>query len=59
MNLKFTGELCVIIMKNDGKLEEELACYFKIDTKNSTNIDQSTPKPQKSELKLAAFDRSI
>ena len=34
MSLKFTGELCVMAMKNDSKLEEELTCYFKIDMRN-------------------------
>ena len=31
MTLKFTGELCVMIMKNDTKFEEELTFQFKID----------------------------
>ena len=31
MSLKFTGELCVITMKNDAKFEDELICQFKID----------------------------
>ena len=34
MSLKFTGELCVMAMKNDSKLEKELTCYFKIDMRN-------------------------
>ena len=42
MNLKFTEELHVMIMKNEAKFEEELACHFKIDMKNLTNFDQST-----------------
>ena len=42
MSLKFTGELCVMTMKNDTKFEEELICQFKIDMKNLTNIDPST-----------------
>ena len=32
MSLKFTEELCIVTMKNDAKFEEELTCYFKIDT---------------------------
>ena len=44
MSLKFTEELCVMTMKNDAKIEEELACYFKIDRKNLTNFDPSTQK---------------
>ena len=42
MNLKFTEELYVMIMKNEARFEEELACHFKIDMKNLTNFDQST-----------------
>ena len=42
MSLKFTGELCVMTMKNDAKIDEELTCQFKIDMRNSTNFDQST-----------------
>ena len=34
-------------MKNDAKLEEELICQFKIDMRNLTNFDPSTPKYQK------------
>ena len=47
MRLKFTVELCVITMKNDVKFEEELTCQFKIDMRNLTNFDGSTPKSQK------------
>ena len=47
MSSKFTGEICVITMKNDPKFEEELTCQFKIDTKNLTNFDPSTQKSQK------------
>ena len=50
MSLKFTGELCVIRMKNDAKFEEDLTCQFKIDMRNLTNFDQSTRKSQKFEL---------
>ena len=32
ISLKFTGELCIMTMKNDSKFEEELTCRFKIDT---------------------------
>ena len=42
MSLKFTEELCVMTMKNDTKIEEELTCRFKIDMKNLTNFYQST-----------------
>ena len=47
MSLKFTGEFCVMTMKNDTKFEEELTCQFKIDMRNLTNFDPSTRKSQK------------
>ena len=46
MSLKFTGELCVMTMKNDAKIDEELTCQFKIDMRNWTNFHQSTLKSQ-------------
>ena len=36
MSLEFTGELSVMAMKNDAKIEEELACQFEIDLINLT-----------------------
>ena len=47
MSLKFAGELCVMTMDNDAKIEEELTCQFKIDMENLTNFDLSTKKSQK------------
>ena len=47
MKLKFAGKLCVMKMKNDAKIEEELTCQFKIDMRNLTNFDPSTRKSQK------------
>ena len=47
MALKLTEELCVITLKNDLKLEEELTCRFKIDMRNLTNFELSTKKFQK------------
>ena len=44
MSLKFTGELCVMTMKNDAKFEEELTCHFKTDMRNLTNFDSSAQK---------------
>ena len=46
MSSKFTGEVCVMTMKNDTKFEQELTCQFKIDTENFTNFDPSTEKPK-------------
>ena len=59
MSLKFAGELCVMKMKNDAKIEEELTCQFKIDMRNLTNFDLSTLKSQKFALSWAAFDQTI
>ena len=46
MSLKFTGELCVMTIKNDSKFEEELICQFKIDIKHLSKFDPSTQKFQ-------------
>ena len=47
MSLKSAGELCVITMKNDAKIEEELTCQFKIAMRNLTNLNLNTRKSQK------------
>ena len=47
MSLKFTGELCVMAMKNVAKFEKELTFQFKIDMRNLTHSDPSTQKSQK------------
>ena len=47
MNLRFTGELCVMTMRNHAKFEEELTCQFKNDMRNLTNFDWSTQKSEK------------
>ena len=47
MSLKFTGELCVMRMKNDAKFEEELTCLFKIDMRNLTDFRTHIHKSQK------------
>ena len=47
MTLNFTGELCVMTMKNDAKYEEELICQFKTDMRNLMNFDSSTQKSKK------------
>ena len=47
MNLKFTEEICVMIMKNDPKIEEELTCHLKTDMRNLTNFDLNTQKSKK------------
>ena len=46
MSLKFTEEVCVTVMKNDVKVDEELTCHFKIDIRYLTNFDPSTWKSQ-------------
>ena len=50
MSLKFSGELCVMKMKNDAKFEEDLTCQFKIDMRNLINFEPSSQKSQKFEL---------
>ena len=47
MSLKFTGELCVMTMRNDAKFEEDSTFQFKIDKKNLMNFDLSNRKSQK------------
>ena len=59
MSLKFTGELCVIKMKNNAKFEEELTCQFIIGMRNLTNFDSSTRKSHKLAPQWTAFDQSI
>ena len=47
MSLKFTETLCVMTMKNDTKIEEELTSRFKIDMRNLKNFEPSTRKSEK------------
>ena len=47
MTLKFTEELCVMTMKNETKIKEELTCRFNIDMRNFTNFDLITGKSKK------------
>ena len=46
-SLKCTGELCVIRMENDAKIEEELTSLLKIGMNNLTNFDSNSQKSQK------------
>ena len=57
MNLKLTGELCLMTKKNDAKFKKELTGQFKIDMRNLTNFYPSTQKSQK--FARAVFDQSI
>ena len=43
MSFKFTVECCVMAMKSDRKIQEELTCRFKFEM-NFTNFDPSTRK---------------
>ena len=47
MSLKFTGELCVLTLKNDAKSEEEWICQLKVGMKNLTNFDPRNRKSKK------------
>ena len=40
--LKFTGELSILTMKDYAKFEEEPTSHVKVDMKNLTNFDPST-----------------
>ena len=44
---KLTGELSVMAMKKDAKLEEELTCRFRIDMRTLMSFDPSNRKSQK------------
>ena len=44
MSLKFTGDLCVMTMKNDVKFDQKLMGQFKTDMRNLTIFDSSTQK---------------
>ena len=46
MSLKFTGEVCVMTMKNDAEFEEELTCQSRTDMRNLINFDPSKRKSQ-------------
>ena len=46
MTLKFTDELCVMTIKNDTKITEDL-CRFKIDMRNFINFDPNARKSKK------------
>ena len=45
--ITFIGEVCVMKMKNEAKLETELTCQFNNDMRKITNFDPSTWKYQK------------
>ena len=47
MSLKFTEELCIMTVKDDKKIEEELTHHFKTNMNNLTNFDLSTRKSPK------------
>ena len=42
--LKISGQLCVMTMKKDAKIEEEMTCQFKIDMRNLMNFYLRTRK---------------
>ena len=59
MSLKFTEELCVMEIKNNTKIEEEITRRFKIHVTNFMNFDPSTFKSKKFAFKWAPCDQSI
>ena len=58
MSQKSTEELCVITLRNDAKVEEELTCPLKNDMKNLADFDP-TSKVSKFALWCARFVQSI
>ena len=42
MSLKFTGDLCIMTMKNDVKFDHKLMGQFKTDMRNLTIFNSST-----------------
>ena len=59
MTLKLTEELCVMTMKNDTKIEEELTFCFKIGMRNFTKCDPSTRKSKNFVFSLTPCDESM
>ena len=47
MSWKIKEELYAVTLKNDGKPDEELTCFLKIDMSNLANFDPITQKSQK------------
>ena len=47
VTLKLIEELCVITMKNNAKIKEELTCHFKTDMRYLMNFYSSTWKSKK------------
>ena len=47
MSLEFTGELFVMTMKRDAKLEEELTCRFRVGMRTLMSFDPTTRKSQR------------
>ena len=43
-DFKFINDLCVMAMKIDTKIEEDLTCRFKTDMRNFANFDWSAQK---------------
>ena len=39
---KHSKALCMILLKNNEKFEEELTCRFEIDMRNLMNVDPNT-----------------
>ena len=59
MNLRFSGEFCIMTMRNGTKFEDEFTCQFKTDVRSLTNFEPSSQKFHKLSVKCAAFDQSI
>ena len=55
MSLRFTGELCVMKMKNDSKFEKELTSQFKTGMRNLINFSTKHSKILKSCILMGCF----
>ena len=59
LSLKFTRKLCVMGMRNDAIIEEELTSQFKISMSNLTNFDSRTQKSQKIQFNGCLWSKYI
>ena len=59
MSLKFTEELCVMTVKNDTKIKEELTCHFKLTWGIWQVLTQALESLQNLHCKWAPSDQRI
>ena len=59
MNLKFTEELCVVTIKNDTNIEDELTCRFKIGMRNSRTLTRALVAPYDQIIKCSSYKSTL